>query len=239
MDINGATALVTGANRGIGRQLAAQLVERGAKVYATARRPESVDLDGVEVLALDICDPDAVSAAARTAGDVNLLVNNAGVAGGDLLGDLDAVRTALDVNFWGTLSMTRAFAPVLAANGGGAIVNIASSASWLVSPGHSAYAVSKAAVWNMSNALRQELAGQGTLVSSVHLGAADTDMMKGYDVPKMDPAEVARITLGGVETGAFEIVVDEYTAMVKEWLSKDRREFDSHLQQLFQQFLNT
>lgn len=231
MNIHGATALVTGANRGIGRHLAAQLVERGAKVYATARRPESIDLDGVEVLALDICDPAAVAAAARAAGDVNLLVNNAGVAGGTLLGDLEDVRAALDVNFWGTLSMARAFAPVLAANGGGAMVNIASSASWFVFPGSSAYAVSKAAVWSMSNALRQELSGQGTKVASVHIGAADTDMMKGYDVPKMDPADVARITLDGIEDDAFEVVVDDFTAMVKASLSKDPREFAQQFQQ--------
>ncbi|WP_405590386.1 SDR family oxidoreductase [Streptomyces sp. NBC_01190] len=232
MNIHGATALVTGANRGIGRHLAAQLVERGAKVYATARRPESIDLDGVEVLALDISAPLAVAAAARAAGDVNLLVNNAGIGGGTLLGDLDAVRAALDVNFWGTLSMARAFAPVLAANGGGAMVNIASSASWFVFPGSSAYAVSKAAVWSMSNALRQELAGQGTSVTSVHLGAADTDMMKDYDVPKMDPADVARITLDGVGADAFEVVVDDFTAMVKESLGKDPRDFDKQFQRL-------
>ncbi|WP_234534997.1 SDR family oxidoreductase [Streptomyces shenzhenensis] len=232
MNINGATALVTGANRGIGRHLAAQLVERGAKVYATARRPESIDLDGVEVLALDISDPDAVTAAARTAGDVNLLVNNAGIGGGPLLGDLREVRAALDVNFWGTLSMARAFAPVLAANGGGAIVNMASSASWFVFPGSSAYAVSKAAVWSMGQALRQEMAGQGTLVTSVHLGAADTDMMKGYDLPKMDPADVARITLDGVEADAVEVVVDEFTEMVKASLSGDPREFGKQLHRL-------
>ena len=232
MNIHGATALVTGANRGIGRHLAAQLAERGAKVYATARHPESIDLEGVEVLALDIRDPDAITAAARAASDVNLLVNNAGIGGGALLGDLDAVRAALEVNFWGTLSMARAFAPVLAVNGGGAIVNIASSASWFVFPGSSAYAVSKAAVWSMSKALRQELAGQGTLVSSVHLGAADTDMMKGYDVPKMDPADVARITLDGIEADAPEVVVDEFTELVKASLSKDPREFDRQLQQL-------
>jgi NAD(P)-dependent dehydrogenase (short-subunit alcohol dehydrogenase family) len=232
MNIHGATALVTGANRGIGRHIAAQLVGRGAKVYATARRPESVDIDGVEVLALDIAEPDAVTAVARVAGDVNLLVNNAGIGGGALLGDLRAVRASLEVNFWGTLSMARAFAPVLAANGGGSIVNIASSASWFVFPGSSAYAVSKAAVWSMSNALRQELAGQGTLVTSVHLGAADTDMMKGYDVPKMDPADVARILLDGVEADAVEVVVDEFTKMVKASLSKDPREFDRQLQQL-------
>ncbi|WP_037912738.1 SDR family oxidoreductase [Actinacidiphila yeochonensis] len=234
MKISGATALVTGANRGIGRHLAAQLVERGAKVYATARRPESIDLDGVETLALDITDPNAVAAAAEAAGDVDLLVNNAGIGGGPLLGDLDAVRATLDVNFWGTLSVTRAFAPVLARNGGGAVVNIASSASWFVFPGSSAYAVSKSALWSMGNALRQELAGQGTQVTSVHLGAADTDMMKGYDVAKMDPSDVARLTLDGVEAEVFEVVADEFTEMVKASLSKDPREFEAQ----FQRFLN-
>lgn len=232
MDINGATALVTGANRGIGRQLAAQLVERGAKVYATARRPESVDLDGVEVLALDVTDSGSVAAAAEAAGDVDLLVNNAGITGGLLLGDLDAVRNTMEVNFFGTLSMVRAFAPVLARNGGGAILNMVSSASWFVFPGSSAYAVSKAALWSMGNALRQELAGQGTLITSVHLGAADTDMMKGFDVPKSPPADVARAALDGVESGAYEVVVDEFTAMVKASLSRDPSEFESRFREL-------
>ncbi|MFH8466300.1 SDR family oxidoreductase [Streptomyces sp. NPDC017991] len=231
MNINGATALVTGANRGIGRHLAAQLAERGAKVYATARRPES----GVEVLALDITDPDSVAAVAHEARDVDLLVNNAGIGGGTLLGDLDSVRATMDVNFWGTLSMIRSFAPVLADNGGGAILNIASSASWFVFPGASAYAVSKAAVWSMGNALRQELAGQGTRLTSVHLGAADTDLTKGLDVPKMSAADVARAALDGVEAEVFEVVVDEFTEMVKASLSKDPREFAGQ----FQQFLTS
>ncbi|MGW4735421.1 SDR family NAD(P)-dependent oxidoreductase [Streptomyces shenzhenensis] len=118
-------------------------------------------------------DPDAVAAAARTAGDVDLLVNNAGHNNWAHLldDDLDGVRAMLDVNFRGALSMVRAFAPVLAANGGGPIVNIASSASWYAFPGLGAYAAAKAANWNMSNALRHELAGQGTLVTSVHIGA--------------------------------------------------------------------
>ncbi|WP_020121929.1 SDR family oxidoreductase [Streptomyces canus] len=234
MNIIGATALVTGANRGIGRHLAAQLVERGAKVYATARRPESIDLEGVQILSLDVTDPEAVLHAAHVASDVNLLINNAGITGGPLLGDLNDVRAVLDVNFWGTLTMSRAFAPVLAANGGGTIVNIASSASWFVFPGTGAYAASKAAVWNMGNALRQELAGQGTQVTSVHLGAADTDMMDRFDVPKMKPADVARIALDGIESGVFEVIVDDFTAMVKASLADDPREFDER----FQRFLN-
>ncbi|MGW0108721.1 SDR family oxidoreductase [Streptomyces cellulosae] len=233
MDINKATALVTGAGRGIGRHLAAQLAERGAKVYATARRPESIDLDGVEVLALDVTDPDSVAAAAEQARDVDLLVNNAGIAGGTLLGDLDGVRATMDVNFWGTLSVIRAFAPVLAGNGGGAILTIASSASWFVFPGTGAYAVSKAAVWSMGNALRQELAEQGTRLTSVHLGAADTDMTKGLDVPKMTAAEVARAALDGVESEVYEVVADEFTAMVKSSLSQDPRHFAAH----FHEFL--
>src|SRR3954469_4219323 len=106
MKINEATALVTGANRGIGRALAKALLERGAKVYATARRPETVDLPGAHLLALDITDPEAVTDAARSAGDVDLLVNNAGAGfGGTLLGDPDSLRAEMEVNFWGTLSM--------------------------------------------------------------------------------------------------------------------------------------
>ncbi|WHP16850.1 SDR family oxidoreductase [Cellulomonas sp. ES6] len=220
------TALVTGANRGIGRHLAKQLLERGATVYAAARRPETLDLPGARPVALDITDPDAVAAAAELAGDVDLLVNNAGIStGAQLLGDLDGVRAEMDVNFWGTLAMVRAFAPVLAANGGGAVVNVASALSWFAAPGAGAYAVSKAANWNMSNALRLELAGQGTQVTSVHLGLADTDMARGLDAPKTDPADVARMTLDAVEAGAFEVVVDDWSAMVKASLAQDPRAF--------------
>lgn len=220
------TALVTGANRGIGRHLAAQLVQRGAKVYAAARRPETLDLAGAQPIALDITDPDAVSAAAALAGDADLLVNNAGIStGAQLLDDLDGVRAAMDVNFWGTLSMVRAFAPVLAANGGGTIVNVASALSWFAAPGAGAYAVSKAANWNMSNALRIELAAQGTQVTSVHLGLADTDMARGIEGPKTDPAVVARMTLDAVEAGDLEVVVDDWSAMVKASLAEDPRKF--------------
>nr|WP_284291024.1 SDR family oxidoreductase [Angustibacter aerolatus] len=141
------------------------------------------------------------------------------------MGDLDGVRAALDVNFWGTLEMVRAFAPVLRANGGGAVVNVASALSWFAAPGAGAYAVSKAANWAMSNALRLELAGQGTRVTSVHLGLADTDMASGIDGPKTDPAEVARRTLDAVEAGDLEVVVDDWSALVKASLAEDPRAF--------------
>lgn len=229
MNLSKATALITGANRGIGRHLAAQLVTRGAKVYATARRPESINIYGVEVLPLDITDPDAVADAAKRADDVNLLVNNAGIGGSALLGDIDDVRAAVDVNFWGTLSMVRAFAPVLAKNGGGAIVNIASSSSWFVFPGGSAQGLSKAAVWSMSDELRRELAGQRTLVTSVRLRAADTARTTGSDVPGMAPADVAHAALDGIESDAFEVVIDEFTVMAKASLrrSSSRSENDA------------
>jgi len=233
MHISGATALVTGANRGIGRHLAAQLVERGATVYATARRPELIDLEGVVPLALDITSPESVAAAAAVATDTDLLVNNAGIATtATLLGDLDAAHADMDTNVWGTLSVIRTFAPVLAANGGGSIVNIASGASWLAMPGASAYAVSKAALWNMGNALRHELAGQGTAVMSVHLGIADTDMTAGIQLDKTDPADVARATLDGVERGAYEVVVDEQTALVKQMLAREPEELYAVLAQM-------
>ena len=220
------TALVTGANRGLGHHFAAELLARGATVYAAAREPASIDLPGARTLALDVTDPDAVAAAAELAGDVDLLVNNAGIStGSPLLGDLDGVRAEMDVNFWGTLSMVRAFAPVLAANGGGTIVNVASALSWFAAPGAGAYAVSKAANWNMSNALRLELAAQRTQVTSVHLGLADTDMARAIDGPKTDPAQVVRAVLDATARGEIEVVVDAWSAMVKASLAEDPRAF--------------
>ena len=220
------TALFTGANRGLGRHFALELLARGATVYAGARDPATIDLPGVRPIALDVTDPGAVAAAAALAGDVDLLVNNAGIStGAQLLGDLAGVRAEMDVNFWGTLSMVRAFAPVLAAHGGGTVVNVASALSWFAAPGAGAYAVSKAANWNMSNALRLELSGQGTQVTSVHLGLADTDMTAGIEGPKTDPAVVVRRTLDAVEAGDLEVVVDEWSAMVKASLAGDPRAF--------------
>ena len=220
------TALITGANRGLGHHFAAELLVRGATVYAAAREPATIDLPGVRPVALDITDPEAVAAAADLARDVDLLVNNAGIStGAQLLGDLDGVRAEMDVNFWGALSMVRAFAPVLAANGGGQIVNVASALSWFAAPGAGAYAVSKAANWNMSNALRLELAAQGTQVTSVHLGLADTDMSKTLQGPKTDPAVVVRTVLDAVAAGDLEVFVDEWSAMVKASLAEDPRMF--------------
>ncbi|MDY1004464.1 MULTISPECIES: SDR family oxidoreductase [unclassified Curtobacterium] len=232
MDITGSVALVTGSNRGIGRHFVEQLLQRGAsKVYATARRPELVDVPGVEVLALDITDPASVAAAAAAAGDVTLLIDNAGVlsSGSLLTDDLADARRAVDTHLWGTLEMVRAFAPVIERNGGGAIVNVLSALSWFSAPGAGGYAIAKAAEWNMTNAVRLELAGRGVTVQGLHLGAADTDMMAGYDGPMTDPADVVRAALDGVERDATEVLVDDWTRMVKASLAGDPVDFTAQI----------
>ncbi len=172
MNIEGSIALVTGANRGIGRHFVRQLLDRGAaKVYATARDPERIDIPGVTPLALDVTDADAIAAAAAIATDITLLINNAGVStGADFVtGDLAAIRRELDTNFYGPLLAIRAFAPALAANGGGAILNVNSRLSWLSFVGANAYGASKAAAWSLTNGVRLELAAQGTQVTGLLL----------------------------------------------------------------------
>ena len=218
MKINDSVALVTGANRGLGRHFAEQLLRRGAaKVYATARRPHLVDLPGVEVLPLDLTDPASITAAAAAARDVTLLINNAGVSTMQNLvtGDPAKIRLEMDTHYFGTLDVVRAFAPVLATNGGGAIVNVLSALSWGVYDGANAYAAAKAAEWSMTNAIRLELAAQGTMVTGLHLAATDTDMMAGFDIPKNDPAEVVATALDGLEAGLPEVIADSDTAAVK------------------------
>ncbi|WIB27845.1 SDR family oxidoreductase [Curtobacterium sp. MCSS17_015] len=232
MDITGSVALVTGANRGIGRGFVEHLLERGAaKVYATARRPELVDVPGVEVLPLDITDPASVAAAAAAATDVTLLVNNAGIStsGSLVTGDLASARSAMDTHLWGTLEMVRAFAPVIERNGGGAIVNVLSALSWFAAPGAGGYAAAKAAEWNMTNSVRSELASRGITVQGLHLGAADTDMMAEYDGPKTAPTEVARLALDGVERDTAEVLVDDWSRLVKASLAGDPVDFAAQL----------
>ncbi|MDX3452083.1 SDR family oxidoreductase [Streptomyces sp. ME02-8801-2C] len=223
MELKGATAVVTGANRGLGRRLAEQLVQRGAKVYAAARRPETVDLDGVTPLRLDVTDQATIREAARVASDATVLINNAGISLGIPLiaGDLAAVRAEMGTNFHGPLAVTREFAPVIEANGGGAVLNILSVISWWHPAQAGSYAASKAAAWAMSNAVREELAPRGITVSALHVGLMDTDMTAGMPTAdKADPADVAAQALDGIEAALPEILADDVTRHVKQGLSQ-------------------
>lgn len=235
MKIEGATALVTGTNRGLGHHFASELLRRGAKVYATARRPELVDVLGAEVLRLDITDPASVAAAAEVAGDVDLLINNAAsTAGGNLVtGDLDAIRDVMDSNYYGTLNVIRAFAPILAANGGGAILNVLSAAAWNTVDGNTAYSAAKSAAWGLTNGVRVELAEQGTLVSALVPGLIGTQTLldfardAGLVLPPdavTEPADLAALALDGLEAGAIEIF-DGMGADAKAGLSGPPRAF--------------
>lgn len=225
MDVKGSTALVTGANRGLGKAIVAELLRRGAaKVYAGARDPQSVVATDPRVvpLQLDVTDHDSVYAAAATATDVDLLVNNAGISDGrSVFGPdgVDSLRRQFETNTLGPLQMTRAFAPTLEANGGGAIVNVLSVLSWVTFPSSSAYSASKAAAWSITNASRGELRGQGTQVVGVHVGYLDTDMAAHVDGPKTDPAELAHEVLDAVEAGAVEVLGDDLSRGVKAALS--------------------
>ncbi|MEV6154430.1 SDR family oxidoreductase [Nonomuraea sp. NPDC052129] len=222
MELKNAVAVVTGANRGLGRHLAVQLLERGAKVYAAARRPESVDVVGAIPLRLDVTDEESIRAAARLASDATLLVNNAGISTGTPLiaSDLEAVRLEMETNYFGPLAVTRTFAPVIEGNGGGAVVNVLSVLSWWHPAVTGAYAAAKAAAWAQTNAVREELAPRGITVSALHVGYMDTDMAATIPADqKADPADVAAQVLYGIENGRPEILADEVTRNIKQSLS--------------------
>ncbi|MEW2546631.1 SDR family oxidoreductase [Streptomyces sp. NPDC047002] len=220
MRLDGSVALVTGANRGIGAALVDALLARGAsKVYAAARDPESVGRTSARVvpLRLDVTDEAQAAAAAAAARDVTVLVNNAGLGDATpLLGDsLDGPRAAMEVNYFGTWRVSRAFAPVLAANGGGALVNVLSAASWWAMDRAPGYSASKAAQWSLTNALRLGLKAQGTRVLGVHCGYVDTDFSAWTKAPKLTAREVAEGTVDAVEAGQDEAVLDGFSRAVK------------------------
>ena len=225
MKVAGSIALVTGANRGLGLAFAKALVEKGAaKVYAAARNPDAITLAGVVPLKLDVTSDEDAIAAARVAADVDLLINNAGIARpGGFLGDraVEAAREQFEVNFIGPLRMARAFAPVLAKNGGGAIINVLSVSSWMSGPRLATYGASKSAEWALTNGLRIELAPQGTQVVGLHAGFIDTDLARDIHLAKSSPEEIVQTTLDALERGDREVLADEITRKVHRGLSAD------------------
>ena len=220
INVKGSTVVVTGGQRGLGKAIVEELLQRGAaKVYATARSPKPSDDPRVVSVALDVTDPGSVAALAVTASDASIVVNNAGTLGAPKLlsADLEEVREVFETNYFGALRVAKAFAPVLAANGGGALVDIHSVLSWV--GGFGGYGDSKAAFWSATNSLRIELEPQGTLVTGVHLGYTDTDMVSEFDVPKNSPQQVARDIVDGIEHGDVEVLADDISRQVKASLS--------------------
>jgi NAD(P)-dependent dehydrogenase (short-subunit alcohol dehydrogenase family) len=225
--LKNAVVLVTGANRGIGAEFVAQLKERGAaKIYAASRNGNAIHMDGVEPIQLDVTDPSQIQAAADAAGDVQVLINNAGISTGTSLisGAAADIRREMDTNFYGPLLMTQAFTPILKANGGGAILNVVSALSWFTLPGAGAYAASKAAVWSLTDSARLELADQGTHVVGVYMGLVDTDMAAGLQAPKISPSTLAAAGLDAIESGLDEVLADDWARLVKSGLTLDPSE---------------
>jgi NAD(P)-dependent dehydrogenase (short-subunit alcohol dehydrogenase family) len=223
MKIDNATVLVTGANRGIGLAFTRALLARGArKVYAGARDPASITLPGVEAIRLDVTSDRDVAAAVARAGDVTLVINNAGIGqpGGFLAADSEEVsRRHFETNFFGVLRVSKAFAPVLAANGGGALLNVLSVVSWINGGQLASYAASKSAAWSLTNSLRHELAAQKTQVTALHMAFVDTDLVRALDGPKSSPDEIVARALDGLEAGLLEVLADERTRLVKAGLT--------------------
>ena len=220
VNIMGSTVVVTGGQRGLGKAIVGELLQRGAaKVYATARAPKPSDDPRVVSVELDVTKPDSVAALARRASDADIVINNAGILGAPKLldSDIEEVRAVFETNYFGALRVAKAFAPILADNGGGALVDIHSVLSWV--GGFGGYGASKAAFWSATNSLRIELEKQGTLVTGVHLSYTDTDMTSAFDVPKNDARQVARQVVDGIERGATEVLADDDSRNIKAVLS--------------------
>jgi NAD(P)-dependent dehydrogenase (short-subunit alcohol dehydrogenase family) len=224
MEIKESVALVTGANRGIGRAFVRALLDHdAAKVYAGARDPATVVDPDVTALQLDVTSLADINAAAAVADDVTIVINNAGVFGSGtklLEGSFDDAHQEMEVNYFGTWAVSRAFAPILARNGGGALVNMLSVASWIGRPDYAGYAASKAAQWSLTQSLREDLREQGTLVVGVHAGFVETDLSAWIDAPKISAASVAEQTMQALANDSLEVLADERTSQVKAALSQ-------------------
>lgn len=218
--VAGKVVMVTGGRRGLGAALVDEVLARGArKVYSTARSAFADERPEVVTHELEVRSAESVAGLAEIAGDAEIVINNAGILLPDslLTGDFDGISETFDVNVFGPLRVTRAFAPILAANGGGAVVNVHSVLSWLAGSG--AYGASKAAIWSVTNSLRVELEPQHTQVVGVHAGFIDTDMVSALPLPKATPAEIASRIIDGLEAGAVEVLTDDATVHVKAALS--------------------
>jgi NAD(P)-dependent dehydrogenase (short-subunit alcohol dehydrogenase family) len=221
--VRGAVALVSGANRGIGKVFARELIDRGAaRVYGGARNPDGIDVPGVVPVRLDITDPAQVAEAADRFTDLTLLVNNAGIFRARPLIREPSTQDAhdeMETNFFGTLSMVRAFAPILGRNSGGVIVNVLSILSFAQYAPWASYGASKAAAWALTNSACDELAPQGTHVMSAHCAFVESDMTADIEYPKMPPEALVTMALEALERGEPEVLADQLTRETKVMLS--------------------
>lgn len=219
--LTGSVVLVTGANGGIGTHFVHEALARGAaKVYATARTPKVWDDERIVPLALDVTDPASIAAAVAAAPDVTVLINNAGtsVSSPGILSHSDEeIRANVETNFLGPLFLARAFAPILSANQGSAIIDIHSGLSWYAVAG--IYSATKAALWSATNSLRLELAPAGVHVVGVHVGYVDTAMAANVTDPKLDPAVLVCKVLDATEADEYEVLADETSVQLKAALS--------------------
>jgi NAD(P)-dependent dehydrogenase (short-subunit alcohol dehydrogenase family) len=227
MKIQDSIVFITGANRGLGLAFAQEALRRGAKkVYAGVRTPVDANMPGVIQVKLDLTDAASINAAAMQCSDTTLLVNNAGIArlNSSTLDSsmIDLSREIFETNYYGTILVSQAFAPVLAKNGGGAIINVLSDVTWFARPMLAAYAASKSAAWSFTNALRIELRGQNTAVLGLHVSFIDTDMTNGFDMRKTSPQVVVEAALTGIEADKEEVLVDDFTREVKRSLSSEQ-----------------
>jgi NAD(P)-dependent dehydrogenase (short-subunit alcohol dehydrogenase family) len=227
MNTQNSVVFITGASRGLGLAFAHEALRRGAKkIYAGVRSPTERNMAGIVQVKIDVTDPASIAAAARQCSDTTVLVNNAGI--GRLTSStldsamIDGAREVFETNFYGTILVSQAFAPVLAKNGGGAIINVLSDASWLARPMLAAYSASKSAVWSFTNALRIELRNQKTLVLGLHVSFMDTDMTQGFGMKKISPRQVAEAGLIGIEANREEVLADDFTKEVKRSLCNEQ-----------------
>ncbi|WP_029921427.1 SDR family oxidoreductase [Nevskia soli] len=229
MKVQKSVVFVTGGNRGLGLAFAREALHRGAaKIYVGMRNTNGFDVPGLVPVSLDVTDLESVRAAAAACSDTTLLVNNAGI--GRLGLPLDSTMEALsrevfETNYYGLVRTTQAFAPVLAKNNGGAIINVLSDVTWRPVPILSAYSASKAAAWSFTNTLRPLLKEQRTQVLALHVGVVDTDLTKDFNVPKSNPATVVRRTLDALEANMEEALADEGTQVLKQGLSRERASY--------------
>jgi len=237
MDIEGRVVLVTGANRGLGKAYADAFAAAGAaKVYAAARDGSRITDPTLVPIDLDVTRAEQVEAAAARCGDVDILINNAGVMHSSPMlaeGSEAAMRHEMEVNVFGTLATIRAFAPVLARNGGGVIVNVLSVVSWFTVPFNATYCASKHAALAVTDGARIELKAQGTRVIAVHAGYIDTDMASAIGEPKTSPQQVVERTLAAIRGGDDLVLADERAKQVWQALRTDPLGFAQGMQKLW------